>query len=315
MADGLYGFKSVDQYGSALSTDQLEYSVATWLQWGLLSIGAFNTAEKGGATAHGSKDPSQLRPLVDPRYTNGTAWQGLRSEWVWETGVSYAVQPIRPSGVYVNNVFVPASSTGPYAHKVSYPEGRIYFSGTVPATSVVHCPHSYRHVQVRRADEPWFQALALNSFRADDTQWTQASGSGGAWDVLAQNRVQLPAMVVEPVASVTLKGSEIGSAARIHTQPMLVHVFAETPWERNRLHDVLVEQFDKRIVGVDANTVPRPLNYDGSVATPCLSYPDQAQQYRWRTIRVTDVGSADNDKLGERVHWCSVRLTLEVDAP
>lgn len=315
MADGLYGFKNVDEYGSALTTDQLEYSVATWLQWGLLGVGAFNTAQKGGATAHGSKDPSQLRPVVDPRYTNGTVWQALRTEWVWETGVPYSSQPIRPSGVYINNTFVPASSTGAYAHKVSYPEGRVYFSSVVPATSVINCPHSYRHVQVRRADEPWFQALALNSFRADDPQWTQTAGSGGAWDILAQNRIQLPAMVVEPVPQVNLKGYEIGGAGRVHGQPVLVHVFAETPWERNRLHDILVEQFDKRIVGVNANSVPRPLNYDGTVASPCLTYPDQAQQYRWRTIRVAGVESAENDSLGERVHWCTVRLNLEVDSP
>ncbi len=315
MAGGLYELKGVSEYGQALVTDQLEYSVTTWLQWGLLGIGAFDTALKGAETAHGARDPSRLRPLTDPRYTTNTVWQGQRTEWVWETGVAYAVQPIRPSGVYINNTFVPSGSTGAYAHQVSYPEGRVYFSSAVPATTVVHCPHSYRHVQVRRADEPWFQALAYHSFRADDEQWEQAAGSGGAWDVLAQNRVQLPAMVIEPVPRVSLKPYEVGNGSRIHTQDVLVHVFSETPWERNRLHDILVEQYEKRIVGVDANTAPRPLVYDGSVATTCLTYPDQAAQYPWRTIRVDNVESADNEGLGERVHWCSVRLTLQIDAP
>lgn len=315
MSDSLYGFKNVEQYGEALVTDQIEESVVSWLEWGMLSIGGFNTATRASQTAFGSLDPTVLKPVVDERYTTGQVWQGVRSDWVWETGVPYSIQPVPISGVYVSGSFYPVGTTGSHSYHISYPEGRVVFNNPLPTGAPVQVEHSSRHVQVRRASEPWFQTIAFNSFREDDAQWSEAPGSGGAWDVFAQNRVQLPAIVVEPVANVYLKPLEIGSMARIHQQPFLLHVLAETSWERNQLHDILVEQYDKRILGIDVNTSPAPLNSDGSLSTGAITYPQACQQHFWRQIRVEKVESSEQEQQGSRLFWASVRFTLEVDSP
>jgi pyruvate,orthophosphate dikinase len=65
----------------------------------------------------------------------------------------------------------------------------VFFSSGVSPTSVVQVAHSPRLVQVRRSDEPWFQSFGFNSFLAGGEQGQLA---------LAENRVQLPVVLVEP---------------------------------------------------------------------------------------------------------------------
>jgi hypothetical protein len=312
MADPQFGFRGVDDYGDYLVTDRLETNVVSWLQWGLLGIGAFDNVQVGDLSAHGAKDRSRLRPVSDPRYPAGTVWQGLRSQWVWESGVPYAVQPRAFSGVYVSGTFYsPTGATHP--HRVSYPEGRVYFSGAVPTGATVQAGHSYRHVQVHRADAPWFQTVTYRSFRADDAQWEQPAGSGGAWDILAQNRIQLPCMVVEPVPRTELKALEIGNYARVHRQDVLVHILAETPWEEAKGHDILVSQFDKRIPTFDPELATVPLKFDGSLTSGAKTFPELVGLHPWRQVRIAGVGAVDNGEVAKSLYWCTVKLTCELD--
>ena len=36
-----------------------------------------------------------MRPVIDPRFTNGQVWEAFKGNWVWETGFTYDVSPIR----------------------------------------------------------------------------------------------------------------------------------------------------------------------------------------------------------------------------
>lgn len=318
MADSFYGFKGVDHLAQALVGDQLELNVYSWLRWGLLGVGAFTgVTDPSGAAPHGGA-PAKLRPVVDPRYAPpaGTTYffEGARPDWVWETGVPYAVQPAPVSGVWVDGAFVPAAATGVYAHRVNYPEGRVYFPTPVPTGADVRATHAYRTVHVRRADEPWFREAAFRSLRADEA-FAAPAGSGGSWEVLAQNRVPLPALVVEVVNRVGLTPLEVGGSARIHRQDCVVHVLAETPWDARRLHDLLVEQYDKRVPTFDANAVTFPLDAAGAPASGALTFPGLAAAHPWRTVRVARVDSVPQDDLGGKLYWTAVRYGLEIEAP
>ena len=168
MADPLYGFKNVSQYGQTLVSDQLESNLYMWLQWGMLGIGGFTNVAF----------PARLRPVIDPRVTTpkGTTnfFEGSRSDWVWQSGVPYSSQPLAYSGLYVSGTFVPANSTGVYQHSVSYDQGKIIFANPQPTGLPVSGTYCYRNTTVRRSDEQWFQTLLLRS-----ENFSTVPGSGG----------------------------------------------------------------------------------------------------------------------------------------
>lgn len=309
MSDYRFGFRGTDHYGKAGTTDQIRDSMALWLQWGWLGVGAFTNVTFATQPPYGGT-PSRLRPVLDPRFptaspTGTVVWEAFRADWVWESGVAYPTAPTAWSGVYVGGTFVPTASTGVYRHTVSYPEGRVYFANALPTGAAVSGEYSYRHVHVRRADEPWFQALLERSLRADETR---PSG------LFPQNRVELPAVVLEPVNRVASRPYEIGSLARIHRQDVLLHALAETDWECGRLHDVLADQYDRRIPSFDRNAVAFPLDYRGALASGAMTYPQLVVAAPWRQIRVANVQSSPPAELGG-LHWSTVRFTLEVDCP
>jgi hypothetical protein len=307
--------KSVDHIGQSLESAQLEANVMTWLSWGLLGVGAFNNVTLATPPVYGTGSPAKLRPVNDPRgVPAGKVWEGVRADWVWESGVPYGHQPTAISGVYVNNAFVPSSATGVYAHKVSYPLGQVVFNSPIPTGSDVKVEHSYRMVQVRSADQPWFQQVAFRSFRDDDAQFTAPAGSGGAWDILGENRVQLPAVVVESVGRVRMKPLEIGNHARTQRQDILFHVLTETPWDRKTLHDILVNQWDARIETFDKNAATYPLNFDGTLASGAMTYPQMAAATPWRPVAWVDVQSGESAQVGQNFYWTTVRGTFEFDA-
>jgi hypothetical protein len=313
-----YTFRGVDHIGQSLASDQLESSLITWLQWGLLGVGAFENVTRASLspTLQGNRALSTLHPLRDPNFTDGTVWQGLRSDWVWESGIPYAPgQPIAVSGVYINSTFVPSTATGTYAHRIMYPEGRVLFDSPQPTGLQVQVEHTYRTVQVRSADQPWFQALVFQSQRADNPQWDAPPGSGGDWGILAQNRVQLPALVVEVVPRARLTPYEMGNVSQTLRQDVLVHVLTETPWERKRLHDILLAQKDVAVQTFDKNVVTFPLDAFGTPVAGALTYPQMCQQAPWRPARWVEASSEDQGDLGERCYWASVRGTFLVDVP
>lgn len=302
MAD-FTSLKGFANYGESLTSDILGLSLISFFQWGLLGKGAFTNINLPSSGAYGGQ-ASVLRLANDPRYNAGQVWEGFRQDWVWETGVEYAYQPINFSGVWVNGAYQPLNGTGTFAHTVNYPLGRVIFQTPIPASSVVQAEYSYRNVHISPADTAWFQAIQFNSFRIDDSQFLQ-QGSG-AWNVLAENRVQLPAIVVEPLTHIRrLEGYELGSMTRIHHQDVVFSIFAETTSDRNKLHDIIINQWPKRIYGIDKNRLLAddkfPLDYNGNRVSGALMYPSLVAEtgiggYRWGLIEFERMHSDEGER-------------------
>lgn len=94
-----------------------------------------------------------------------------------------------------------------------------------------------------------------------------------------------------------------------------MHVLAETPWERRRYHDILVEQYDKRIQSFDRNNITFPLDFQGTPISGAMTYPQLAQENPWRQMRVHNVQSTPQGEVGNKLFWTTVRYTLEIDCP
>lgn len=260
-------FKGIKNINEAALCEQLESNLIEFFNWGLLCIGGFATATGG------------LRPVSDPGYTDGQVWEGFRQDWVWESGIDYSVQPIQVSGVYVNNVFYPGNTTGIYAHRVNYPWGRITFNNPLPINSVVQTNYSYRLFTVQSSDQKWFRQVMFESFRVDNSDFLQYGS--GVWNVLAEERVQLPAVVVDVVPRRNMFGFELGGTQTIH-QDVLFHIFTEKPSDRKTMMDVITYQKDKIIPLFDKNLMAAqnrfPLDYYGNIASGALCYPDLIKQ-------------------------------------
>ena len=237
-------FQHVSQVGDTLLNCELESNLKSYLDWGMLGIGGwFNVNIPTSGAWGGTFD--QLRVVDDPSYTLGQVWESARKDWVWETGVAYTGgSPIDISGVYVNST-LKGTGDATYGHHYNYPLGRVVFDTAIPTTSTIQLEYSYRNVQTYIADQaPWWDELQYNSMRVDDTTFSQISS--GNWSILANHRVQMPAVVIEVVPRRTFQPYELGSSANFVTQDVLFHIVAESRWWRNQLVDIISIQKDNK---------------------------------------------------------------------
>jgi hypothetical protein len=302
----------VGAYADPMVSDRLEASVCAFLQWGLAGIGAF-----GDVRLTPSGTQPRLRPVSDPRRTANTVWEGIRSDWLYESGVDYTRQPIQVSGVYVDGVFQPSSGVGAYAHKIDYPNGRVVFAAPLSGSPAVSAEYSYRYVRVGSSDSPWFKQVQFDSLKWDDPQFLQAGS--GAWHTLAENRVQLPAVVVEVLPKVRLAPYQMGNLSRTQTQEVCFHILAERPSDRAKLHDILVEQWQKRIFGFDTKGIAAsgraPLNSDGSINPSGFQYPELVDHFRWTGITWKEVRTGEAVSRPPNLYYGVVRYGLDLEVP
>lgn len=313
MSEDYLHFKNVSDITESLPSDQLESNLLAFFQYGLVSIGGFYNVTIPAPGAYGG-DQHRLRPASDPNYDDGQVWEGLRKDWVWETGVPYRIDPIRVSGVFIDGDFHSVDGTGTYAHHVNYPLGRVVFDSAISPSSVVTCEFSPRYFQLYPADSRWFQEIQAGTFRADDSQFLTAGS--GAWATLAGNRVQLPATVVEAEMRVEQRPFEIGNYTQVHRQAVAFHVFSEGRPDLKRLHDIITVQKDKRINAYDLNEVRAsgtyPLDEYGTPAASGKMYPDLVNDHFWRQVRLVDVRSYPQPRLGS-IHYAVVQTVCEID--
>ena len=303
----------VNHVADALSSDMLEANLIGFFQWAFLGVGGFFNVTRGQLGPN-TGDQSQLRPVTDPNYVDGQVWEAFRKDWVWESGVEYAMQPIHVSGVYINGGFLPVNS----GITVDYPNGRVILDNPIPQSSVMQAEYSYRLFQMYTSDNPTWGQIQVDSFQIDNSQFMQ-TGSG-AWDILAQNRIQLPAIFVEAVPNVKRTPLMIGGGVRIH-QSVMFHIIAEERYHMKWLHDAITAQWQKKIHAFDKNALllndAFPLNGDGTPNPSGLMYPalvDSGNGYYWDDIYFFDSYGVEQPKYGQ-LWYCSVRSTMELNRP
>ena len=124
--------KGIDNIFSTTLNNEIQDNIIEFLDWALLEKGNyFNVTLNELSPSSG--DYSRLLPASGVNYANGRCWESFRKNWVWQSGISYNPPPIvgsnasKPgiSRVYVNNAFYPSATSGTYAHKVDYYNGRV----------------------------------------------------------------------------------------------------------------------------------------------------------------------------------------------
>ena len=305
-------FKGVNNISQDLLLNILEANFKMYFDWAFLHIGAWFDVNIDNNTLYGVNKHSKLLPVEDPAYTNGMVWQGIRKDWVWETGTFYnGTHPI-----VINDLLVDSNSVikdGNFT--VNYPLGRIIFNSPISTSSTVDLSYSYRFVQVHRSSEsPWFNILQFSSFNTSNKDIQQTDS--GEWAISGNHRIQLPTIVIEPVSRSRSRPYEIGNGLLWLEQDIAFYVLAENKNDRNKLLDILRLQQDVTLQLFDTNQVAQndkyPLDHNGDIKGEALMYPDLISLYPWRKCLIKNVSLFEIDSPHPNLHQGMARATVEI---
>lgn len=342
-------FSGVNNVGQHLLMSQIENNIKGFLDWGFLNIGGFINVSRPDTNIF-NNPLAVLKPTQDPNYTNGQVWQTMRKDWVWEDDVTYSqcvqpaptgvisyevpcpsglleespcpeeniqsITPILIDGIYINNVFYPLNTTGPFAYKVDYINSRVIFNTAISLSSEVEMEYSYRWVQVYNYDNAqWWRQLQYQT-DANSEHFNQLNK--GDFSILSNNRVQLPAIIIETISRGLSKPWELGNKSLVMKQELLLHIVSETMADRNKIIDILRLQQDKIIRMYDTNLVIKygvqPFLIDGTLNPNRLKY-DQllfCNLYKWNSVRLIDIFASDVQSYSPFFSESSVKLTVEI---
>lgn len=293
--------------------NEIQDNLIEFFDWGLLEKGNYFNVTLG-ETSHNNVDYSLLKPSNNDNFSTGTAWEGFRKNWVWQSGITYNPPPIVGnddnypgiSGVYVNDIFYPSNISGQYEHTVDYFNGRVIFTNPLPLTSKVQAEYSYKYINIIYANSlPWLREIQYDSLNISDKNK----------NILAEMQVQLPAIAIEIVPRRTMKPYQLGGGQFIYTD-VLFHCIAEDDLTRNKLVDIISMQNDKIIQMFDSDLISSsgafPINYKGSPNAGALRYPDLISSFGGFSLFLTNVNCQGMDMINSSLYAGIVRATTEI---
>jgi hypothetical protein len=313
-------FKGVTDWRKDGFNDNLQYGLMAWMNWSFLQVGGFENVLSSQASGLYGGHPAILRPVTDPNFTNGQVWEGIRSNWVWETGISYSVQPRGCSGVYIDGSFKPtATEVGTYEHYVDFPRGRVVFTDAISTSANVRADYAFRIPTVARSKEAWLQELLYGSLDVHRTDFL-VSGSG-SHNQLSEARRQMPAIGVELSQRRGYKPYQLGGGQHVY-QDVLFYILAENKDERDKLLDIICNQNDKVIElpdkGLMKQNVQFPVDIDvkGQPVSSPMQYPSIVAAtgdggFRWARVMLQNAQSQVIQTTNNWLYRGTVRLTCE----
>lgn len=292
----LYGIKSLSD---TTFTDQIVDNVISYFDWGMLSIGGFFNVNRSVARF---SNMTTLTVADDPNYAKGQVWESRKGGWIWESGLPLSSQPIQISGVYINNVFSPNGS----GFHIDYDNSQVIFNTPQSSSAKVEVNFSYRKFNFYDGDVPWFRQVIFDPLPPS-----------GVRSILADNRVYLPAVIVEPPASRLLSPYEMGSFSKTIKQDILFHVLTESSSDRSKIVDIMSDQYQQTLQFYDLNTIADAnafyLNDDGTRNMNSFIYPQLVDRFPWKKATISNVRAQEiTNQLP--LFRAVVRATFDVDS-
>jgi len=312
-------FHGIDKLTQTNLIDSLEENIKSYLDWGLLNIGGFINIDIPTTGLYGGNF-HQLSTTDIPGYKLGQVWQSHKKDWVWESGFYYNDgelenhSPNQISGVYINNQYVPGptgvANTGYY---INYPLGQIVFNKALPRNAKVTLNYAYKWCQVYKSStNNYWKELQKLSY-SPTPQINQ--NNKGEYNVLAEHRLQMPCIIVEPIARSSSRGHQLGSYTLRIDQDIMLHIFTENQSDKNRLADLIRRQEGSSLNLYDVDKVVNsgvaPLNYNGSINSSGLMDYQLRSDYGWYQTYFKNIDLLDMETLNNQIYWCTLRITSE----
>jgi len=317
-------FKGIANANHDQYNENLLWGLIDWLKWAGLNIGAYQNISIGQSSGILGGVYARLRPVKDPRYTDGRVWEGFKEDWVWETGIPFSPSPIIASGVNVDGAFYPTPSTGSdYEHYIDYTHGRVVFANTVSTSSVIKANFSYRTMSFTPAHTPFFRELMYESHRIDRNDYLQMGS--GAWGQISNIRRSLPVIGVEIVPHRTYRPYQLGGGQWVE-QSVVLHIMADNDFEKNQWIDILSMQNDKTVYLInrkrlkESGNYPYDLDYRGVPVNnptqyPLLTQPTGDGGYRWTKGYISDAIGQSLDPINGWLYRGMVTFTTTIILP
>lgn len=309
--------KGFDSLSDKSPSDVVGDNIIQFLDWGFLDKGGFfNVVSPTSGLYAGDKSVLKLRD--DPRFDEGQVWGSFTKGWVWESGLSNS-QPISISGVTVNNTFYPSNTAGNYAHYYDYINGQVVFSSGLATSSTVKLNYSYKYINIVHDKEyNFFRRIQEEVYRNDNVHNSQVGS--GVWNNLAETRVQMPVISIEPTPIKSTKPYCLGAGMRYATITLSCHILTEDYATNAKIADILTDQEEKTIFAFDSNMIAQsgafPLDYRGMVQTNAKTYPQLVAEsinggFRYNKIRIADTNSNEIQQIGN-IFLSTVKLNTEI---
>jgi hypothetical protein len=307
--------KGFDNIFSTTLNNEIQDNIVEFIDWALLEKGNYFNVTLDELSPE-SGNYSILKLSTDVNYASGTCYESFRKNWVWQSGISYDPAPIvgtnnsKPgiSGIYLNNIFYPTTTSGQYEYKIDYYNGRVIFNNPTPSGSVIKAEYSYKYVNIIYANSlPWLREI---QYRTLDLQ-----PANNEFTLPAESRVQLPAVAVEIVPRRSLKGYQLGGGQIVDTD-IIFHCLAEDEFTRNKLVDIISLQNDKKVYMFDSNLVASgnefPINAFGTPVSGALRYPELITKYNRGSMWLKNSTVQAMDLINSNFYAGIVRLTAEI---
>lgn len=308
----LEGFSSVFE---STYHNEIQDNIIELLDWGLLEKGNYFNVTLG-EVSQDNIDMSELSISKNERFTYGQAWDGFRSNWIWQSGIDYDPAPLVGtnntipgiSGVYVDDTFYPSNTSGTYAHYVDYYNGRVVFNNPIPSGSKVQAEFSYKYINVIYANSlPWIQEVRSRSLFP----------TGNDPILPPEMEIQLPAIAVEMSSNRRFSPFSLGSHGNqyVYTD-VTFHCIAQDDYTRNLLIDIVTFQNDKIFTLFDSNSVinsgDNPILFNGMPRTGALRYPDLVSNYPKTKMKFTNTRSQNAISINSNIFLGIVNSQIEI---
>jgi hypothetical protein len=305
-------FNHVSSIGQKNAIAGLEDNIKHFLDWSFVNIGGFINIQNNTSGLYGSNF-NTLKSVNDPSIPVSRVWEGIRKDWIYESGISFGSStPISISGIRLNSVFIPGpTGSGAYTYNINYPLGRIVFDNNVSSNSNIQIDYSYRYVQTYKANESlWWKEVQSESYNPANFS------TSGNHAITANHRAQLPAILIETIPRTVLTPRELGTTQNVIVQDVLCHIFTENINQRNNIAEILVLQKDKTLGLYDVNKVVKnnvyPLNKNGTINPSGLDYPTLSSNYLQHWCTIKDSSISELNTLSNSLYNGIVRWSIEI---
>lgn len=223
-----------------------------------------------------------------------------------------------PVTVSVDGQAVTTGTSG-NEHYIHYPYGLVIFDSAKPTGSTtVHAQYSYRDVQTYLSDDaPWIIETQFDSLRPDSNNWDNIDFlNRGDWGAGPQNRIQLPAIIIETVDYRGGKAYELGNLSLIEKPQIIFNVLSQTKKERNNIVNILTNQKHHVIRLFDSDLVAKSgdwaLDYRSTIVNQPNMYPDLVEDYFWKKCWWEDVSVSEVKTGHPNLFIARVRASFQV---
>ena len=297
-------FKGDPNFSDITISESLPRSALLWMDWCFINAGAFYNIHVPSSGNYGG-DFSKLRPVSDPRTTNGRVWETYKSNLVWESGMKNP--NINISGVYVNNTLISSGYT------INYPLGLVKFDSAISTNSTVQMEFSAKHIKFIDANElPIFRQIQSNSYRVENPTYLSSSGDYAA---LAESRLQFPIVAIQ-TSNVTSTAYELGNYNLQGSVTILAHVLAETDLDVKRISDIIHNQKSTQFHLVDENSLAASgkiiLDYNGNKTNTTMTYPEIINRFPSKECFIVDSFLEPIQTVAPDLYKRTVRLKTEI---